>query len=72
MDGSGYFRVFNPVTQSKKFDPDGLYIKRWVPELRHLAGKTIHEAGIDGYTKPIVELSVGRSAALARYAKSKC
>ena len=71
-DAAPYFRIFNPVTQSKKFDPDGLYIKRWVPELRHLAGKTIHEAGIDGYTKPIVELSAGRSAALARYAKSKC
>lgn len=71
-DAAPYFRVFNPVTQSKKFDPNGLYIKRWVPELSHLADKTIHEPGHDGYTQPIVELSIGRSAALARYARSKC
>ncbi len=37
-DASPYFRVFNPVTQGKKFDPDGDYVRRWVPELAHLAG----------------------------------
>ena len=71
-DAAPYFRIFNPVTQSKKFDPEGLYIKRWIPELRHLTSKTIHEPGNEGYMQPIVELSAGRSAALARYARSKC
>ena len=38
-DASPYFRVFNPVTQGKKFDPDGDYVRRWVPELAHIAGQ---------------------------------
>ena len=38
-DASPYFRVFNPVTQGKKFDPDGEYVRRWVPELRPPAGR---------------------------------
>ena len=38
-DASPYFRVFNPVTQGTKFDPDGDYVRRWVPELAHLPGK---------------------------------
>src|SRR4051794_19487474 len=42
-DASPYFRVFNPVTQGQKFDPGGDYIRRWVPELRGLTGKAIHE-----------------------------
>lgn len=42
-DAAPYFRVFNPVTQGVRFDPDGSYIRRWIPELRHLAGKSIHE-----------------------------
>ena len=37
-DASPYFRVFNPVTQGLRFDPDGDYVRRWVPELAHLAG----------------------------------
>ncbi|MGL5910598.1 MAG: cryptochrome/photolyase family protein, partial [Phycicoccus sp.] len=42
-DASPYFRVFNPVTQGERFDPDGEYVRRWVPELRHLAGKAAHQ-----------------------------
>ncbi len=38
-DAAPYFRVFNPVTQGQRFDPDGEYMRRWVPELRHLEGK---------------------------------
>ncbi len=38
-DAAPYFRVFNPVTQGKKFDPTGDYVRRWVPELAHLAGQ---------------------------------
>ena len=42
-DASPYFRIFNPVTQSKRFDPDGDYIRRWVPELRGVSGPYVHE-----------------------------
>ena len=42
-DASPYFRVFNPVTQGLRFDPDGDYVRRWVPELAHLPGTAAHE-----------------------------
>ena len=42
-DAAPYFRVFNPVTQGKKFDPDGDYVRRWVPELRDVPGRAVHE-----------------------------
>ena len=42
-DAVPYFRVFNPIRQSQRFDPEGEFIARWVPELRHLDNKTIHE-----------------------------
>ncbi len=42
-DAAPYFRVFNPVTQGKKFDPTGDYVRRWVPELAHLEGAAAHE-----------------------------
>ena len=42
-DASPYFRVFNPVTQGLRFDPDGDYVRRWVPELAHLPGPSAHE-----------------------------
>ena len=42
-DASPYFRVFNPVTQGLRFDPDGDYVRRWVPELAHLPGAAAHE-----------------------------
>ncbi len=41
-DAQPYFRIFNPKTQGKKFDPEGVYVKRWVPELRSLDAKFIH------------------------------
>jgi deoxyribodipyrimidine photo-lyase len=71
-DAAPYFRIFNPLTQSKKFDPDGVYIKQWIPELQRLKSENVHEPGVVGYAIPLVELSVARSAALARLAKSKC
>jgi len=77
-DAAPYFRVFNPVAQSKKFDPDGAYIRRWVPELSDLDGVAIHEpwtvdADLFGggvgqeYPAPIVDHAAERDEALARY-----
>ncbi len=56
-DASPYYRVFNPIEQGKKFDPDGTYIRRYVPELSHLSGSDIHEPWLflDGYSKGYVE-----------------
>ena len=78
-DAAPYFRVFNPVTQGLRFDPDGDYVRRWVPELRGFAGKSIHEPWSDrmrlrasGYPRePLVELRASREAALAAYRARK-
>ncbi|TCC12369.1 deoxyribodipyrimidine photo-lyase [Kribbella soli] len=71
-DAAPYFRIFNPVGQGLKFDPDGAYVRRWVPELRDLDGRTAHEpwkhGGADGYPDPVVDHAEARSEALRRYA----
>ncbi len=60
-DAAPYFRIFNPITQGQKFDPDGAYVRRYVPELRAVTGKAVHQpwtlsAGPPpGYPLPIVE-----------------
>ncbi len=46
-DASPYFRVFNPTTQGEKFDPDGDFVRQWVPELADIAGKAVHQPGDD-------------------------
>ena len=72
-DASPFFRVFNPVTQGRRFDPDGRYVRRWVPELAHLDGAAAHEPwkasqGYDGgYPPPIVDHAEERREALRRY-----
>lgn len=73
-DAQPYFRHFNPVTQSQKFDPDGQFIRRHVPELAHLDARHIHApwlAGdsIDthGYPPPVVRHAEQRERALALY-----
>ncbi len=84
-DAAPYFRVFNPVSQGEKFDPDGLYVKRWVPELAGLDRKAVHApwdqaegvltmAGITlgkTYPRPIIGLKQGREGALAAYQHMK-
>jgi deoxyribodipyrimidine photo-lyase len=78
-DAAPYFRVFHPVLQGKKFDPAGDYVRRWVPELRKLAAKYIHEpwnapadvlaaAAVrlgETYPRPLVDHAEARNAALA-------
>jgi deoxyribodipyrimidine photo-lyase len=80
-DASPFFRVFNPVAQGERFDPDGAYVKRWVPELAKLPPKWVHapwtappaeleKAGVSlgrTYPRPIVDLAEGRERALAAF-----
>lgn len=84
-DASPFFRIFNPVLQGEKFDPDGLYIHQWVPELSNVPAKWIHQpwnapplelhrAGIilgKTYPHPIVDHNEARYKALAAYQQIK-
>ena len=65
-DAQPYFRIFNPTTQSEKFDADGKFIKRYLPELAHLSPKEIHLP-----RRPIVDHAEARVKTLARYAVVK-
>jgi len=80
-DAAPYFRIFNPTLQARKFDPDGDYVRRWVPELARLPGRFVHEpwtapnpvlaeAGVGlgaDYPRPIVDHGAARIAALAAF-----
>jgi deoxyribodipyrimidine photo-lyase len=72
-DAAPYFRIFNPTLQGTKFDPDGSYVRRWVPELADVEGKAVHEpwklrGGVpEGYPEPIVDHATERKESLARY-----
>jgi deoxyribodipyrimidine photo-lyase len=73
-DASPYFRIFNPLAQSEKFDPEGLFLKRWLPELANLNKKAVHNPAAAGglfgaadYPPPIVDLSSSRARALAAF-----
>lgn len=76
-DANPYFRVFNPIGQGLKFDPNGEYVRKFIPELRHLSGAEVHEpwavlGGYDGgYPAPIVDHAVEREEALARLEELK-
>lgn len=72
-DAAPYFRIFNPILQSKKFDPQGTYIKQWIPELAKVDPKLVHEPWIAGinYPKPIVDHDAARKTALHYYQEIK-
>jgi deoxyribodipyrimidine photo-lyase len=82
-DAAPYFRIFNPVLQGKKHDPEGAYIRRWVPELANVEDKHIHEPWTmsgeaqkrngcrGGYPAPIVDHGVARERALAAYKRAR-
>ena len=72
-DASPYYRVFNPTRQGKEFDPDGDYVRRWVPELRDVPARYVHEPWLApdgvpaGYPLPVVDHAEERRVALERY-----
>lgn len=77
-DAAPYFRVFNPYTQAKKFDPEATYMKHWLPELAKLPTQLLHEPwrapvalAACGYPEPMVDIRASREAALAAYAAVK-
>jgi deoxyribodipyrimidine photo-lyase len=76
-DASPYYRVFNPVLQGEKFDPEGDYVRRYVPELRHIEGSKVHQPWllIDGYSHgypvQIVDHATERDEALRRLEEIK-
>ena len=73
-DAAPFHRVFNPVLQGLKFDPDGEYVRRYVPELRQLAGKSVHEpwkfadGHALGYPPPVIDHVAERAVAMADFA----
>jgi len=85
VDAAPYFRIFNPVLQAEKFDPDGAYVRRWVPELGRLEAPAIHSpwksssesllrAGVtlgETYPRPIVDHAKARARALAAFASMR-
>jgi deoxyribodipyrimidine photo-lyase len=84
-DAAPYFRIFNPMLQGAKFDPEGLYVRKFVPELAKLPGEFIHtpweapehilrDAGValgKTYPKPIVDHGEARARALAAFQSLK-
>ena len=84
-DAAPYFRIFNPVLQGQRFDPEGIYVRRWVPELAGLPAAYIHKpwrapssvlekAGVrldNTYPRPIVDLKGSRERALAAFERIK-
>ncbi len=70
-DSVPYFRLFNPISQSQRFDPDGQFLRRWLPELQHLSKRDVHNPSahrslfdVTEYPSPIVDLGASRARAL--------
>jgi deoxyribodipyrimidine photo-lyase len=84
-DAQPYFRIFNPVTQSERFDPQGKFIRRYLPQLAALSDKAVHApwlakplelvaAGVQlgrDYPEPVVDHAVAREATLARFGAAR-
>ena len=76
-DAAPYFRVFNPVPQGEKFDPDGAYVRRWVPELRGVPGAPCTSRGGSGleapadYPERIVDHATERRATLDQHHRAR-
>ncbi len=71
-DAQPYFRIFNPTTQGQRFDPDGAYVRQWIPELQHVSTARIHtpwleRANCPEYPLPIVDHALQRVKALKLY-----
>lgn len=75
-DSVPYFRIFNPISQSQKIDPDGRFIRQWLPEIAHLDNQAIHAphlspqlcpAALD-YPAPMLDLAASRERAMAAFA----
>jgi deoxyribodipyrimidine photo-lyase len=85
VDAAPYFRIFNPIRQGERFDPEGSYVRRWIPEIASLPNRWIHKPWLapestltkcevclgDTYTNPIVRHDFARERALAAYRKIK-
>jgi deoxyribodipyrimidine photo-lyase len=73
-DAAPYFRIFNPTLQGEKFDPEGDYVRRWVPELAKLEGKAVHrptQVEAPDYPGPIVDHVRARARALAAFERTR-
>ncbi|WP_438971266.1 deoxyribodipyrimidine photo-lyase [Methylophaga sp.] len=76
VDAAPYFRVFNPTRQSERFDPDGDFIRRFVPELKPLSSKQIHNPSDQlrtetDYPMPVIDYKPARQAAIDAFANLK-
>jgi deoxyribodipyrimidine photo-lyase len=75
-DAAPYFRVFNPISQSEKFDPEGTFIRQWVPELKQVDTREVHDPSpltrkACGYPLMMVDLKVTRQRAIDAFKKLK-
>lgn len=71
-DSAPYFRVFNPISQSQKFDPQGRFLRQWLPALASLDDRSIHDPSSQqrarlGYPEPVVDLKASRLRAIAAF-----
>jgi deoxyribodipyrimidine photo-lyase len=77
-DAAPYFRVFNPVVQGRRFDPQGTFVRRWLPELEGVPDAWVHEPWLAtagrrarAYPEPIVDHAAARARSLDRYAAAR-